>query len=332
MPTQVPQPRRAAVQRGQLGILPQRGSEGTQVRFPNLVIGGAPKCGTTSVFDWLVAHPEVCGSKSKEPFFLMDEEHPLRRKYLNIHDHGLEAYARAFPKCTERQKIVVDGSSLYIYQKTAIDVLAKLPTRPRVLFLVRKPSERIFSLFNYYKNKANLPKDLSFPDFVARISNLSDPRDVLQWASRASPYVLPLKYSQYVDFLAEWRERLDDQRVRVMLFETIRADPRRAMQDLCRCLGIDPSFYDDFQFAARNRTSSIRSYGVQRVANFFAGAVRSGPTKEAIKRLYYGVQSTGQREDRTAADEAAMAQLDDHFRPFNERLGREFGLDLEAWS
>jgi hypothetical protein len=302
------------------------------VRFPNLVIGGAPKCGTTSVFDWLVAHPDVCGSKSKEPFLLMDEEHPLRRKSLNIHDDGLEAYSRAFPKCTERHKVVVEGSSQYIYQKIAVEVLATLPTRPRVLFVVRKPSERIYSLFDYYKNKANLPKDLSFPDFVARIANLSDAKDVLQWASRASPYVLPLNYSQYVDYLTEWRKRLGDERVRVMLFETMRADPRSSMQDICRWVGLDPSFYDAFEFTPRNRTSAVRSHGVQRIANVFARGVTPGPAKEAIKRLYYGIQSTGRREDRTAADEAALAVLDDYFLPFNERLAREFGLDLEVWA
>jgi hypothetical protein len=48
--------------------------------LPNLVIAGAPKCGTSSLFYWLADHPQACGSTVKETFYLMDEEHPLRRK------------------------------------------------------------------------------------------------------------------------------------------------------------------------------------------------------------------------------------------------------------
>jgi hypothetical protein len=303
------------------------------MEYPNLVIGGAPKCGTTSLFNWLVGHPDVCGSKSKEPFFLVDKEHPLLPKCCNVHDHGLEAYARVFPISSGKQEIVLEASTHYMYQKTALDILPSLPTKPRIIFLLRKPSDRIFSSFAYSKAKGNVRNDLSFAQFVRLISDQPDQIAVPDWASRASAYVLPrdVHYSRYIDYLAAWRERLGDERMRVVILETMRVDPKVAVQGLCSWLGIDPSFYDRYDFAVRNRTSQVRSQRVQRIAVSLAWSLRAGPVKEALKSAYTAVQSTGRSEPRTEADGAALADLDEYFRPYNERLAREFGLDLSAW-
>lgn len=36
---------------------------------PNLFIIGAPKCGTTSLYEYLYGHPEIYMSPVKEPFY-----------------------------------------------------------------------------------------------------------------------------------------------------------------------------------------------------------------------------------------------------------------------
>lgn len=301
--------------------------------FPNLVIGGAPKCGTTSLFTWLVDHPDVCGSKSKEPSFLVDEDHPLRDTECNVHDHGLEAYSQVFPGCTDRHKVIVEASTHYLYQSTPLEVLATLPNDPRVVFLVRKPSERVYSSFAYSKNKGNVRPDLTFPEFVKIIRSNSEPVAKPEWAWRVSGYVLPrdILYSRYIDYLSAWRQRLGDDRLRVLVLETLRADPRAAVQELCSWIGIDPGFYNEYDFAPRNRTSLVRSHRIQRIARSVATAVSPGPLKEAFKRVYFAVQSTRRSEPRSEADKAVLAELDEEFRPYNERLAREFGLDLSAW-
>lgn len=301
--------------------------------FPNLVIGGAPKCGTTSLFMWLVDHPDVCGSKAKEPYFLVDKDHPSRRKGLNIHDHGLEAYAQVFPGCTDKHKVLVEASTHYLYQSTPLDVLGTLPNDPRVVFLVRKPSERVYSSFAYSKNKGNVRPDLTFPEFVEIIRNNSEPVAMPEWAWRVSGYVLPrdILYSRYIDYLAAWRQRLPDDRLRVIVLETLRADPKATVQELCNWIGLDPAFYDEYDFAPRNRTLLVRSHRIQRIAQSIATTVNAGPLKEALKRIYFSVQSTGRREPRSEADKAVLAELDEEFRPYNEKLAREFGLDLRSW-
>jgi hypothetical protein len=42
----------------------------SDLKLPNLIIGGVHKAGTTSVFTYLSMHPDVCGSSTKEIGFL----------------------------------------------------------------------------------------------------------------------------------------------------------------------------------------------------------------------------------------------------------------------
>lgn len=74
------------------------------MKLPNLLIAGAPKCGTSSIFTWLIAHPEVCGSQPKETFYLMNSDSPLCNSNLFYDIGRLEKYSQYFDHCSYGQK------------------------------------------------------------------------------------------------------------------------------------------------------------------------------------------------------------------------------------
>lgn len=302
--------------------------------LPNLVIAGAPKCGTTSLFDWLVDHPQVCGSSVKEPFYLMDDEHPLRQLHRNYHDYGLAGYEELFSNCKKHHKIVAEATTHYIYQQTAMDVLSALPTKPKLVFVLRKPSERIFSSFGYTKNnQGRVRPDMTFAEFIDHLK--SEPEDAARdWVWGASHYLLPrdVTHSRYIDYLSQWRDRVGSDRMRILLFETLRADPRPVLEELCLWLGIDSSFYGSYPFPARNRTMALRNRQLHSMVLALASKVPLRRLKAPLKPLYFALRSKREGVRRSAADEAAMAELDEEFRPYNERLAREFDLNLDSWS
>ena len=43
------------------------------MKIPNLFIIGSPKCGTTSLANWLNNHPQIFMSKRKEPEYFCDD-------------------------------------------------------------------------------------------------------------------------------------------------------------------------------------------------------------------------------------------------------------------
>jgi hypothetical protein len=301
--------------------------------LPNLIIAGAPKCGTSSLFSWLADHPQACGSTVKETFYLMDEGHPLRRKESNYQQHGLDGYRAYFKNCSPQHRVIFEATTHYIYQQTAIDVLSALSPMPQIVFVLRKPSERVYSSFQYSKhNLANVRSHLTFSRFIEELRKTPDSALIGEYA-RESAYVLKndVRYSRYIEYLSAWVERFGSERVKVFLFEEMRKDPRVVMQELARRVGIDPGFYDDYKFQTKNETANLKYLSLHRGARKLNGAIPGGNLRNALKTIYLKAQSRKTRNGMTAEDRQSLAELERHFQPFNQRLANELGLNLSAW-
>ena len=297
--------------------------------LPNVVIAGAPKCGTTSLFTWLTAHPEVCGSTLKETRFLFDADARRLRQGANIHDHGLAAYEAYFRHCDPtRTRVVLEATPGYLYQQTAPRVLASLEPRPRVLFILRNPSDRVYSAYHSVRFRAFLDPTTGFRDYLAQVRD-GQPGERVDDA---------VERSQYVDYLRPWLECFPRASVDILLYERLREDPRRFMKDLAERLGIEPGFYEHYGFPHKRLTQEIRRPALHRTLARATGLVVRDPDGKAMRMLrkafggaYASVNVSPKPPSKTAEDRRLLADLDRHFAPYNARLARELDLDLSPW-
>ena len=299
--------------------------------LPNVVIAGAPKCGTSSLFAWLVAHPEVCGSKVKEPCYLLDPDDPLFKVKSNFRDHGLDGYRAYFEGCRGTDpKVVLEATPVYIYQRTAPEVLASFDPLPQIVLVFRKPSERVYSHFTFLRDShARIDDDVRFGDFLELVST-GDER-VPKYGHAKDV----IAHSRYVEYLPTWLERFHPSHLHYFLFEDLRRDPRAFARMVAGRLGIDPSFYDAYTFPRKNRTIRIRNQWVHRVRRG-VGARLSATTRKRLKAAtasaYALVNVDRSPIRRTSEDEQFLAELDREFEPYNERLAEVTDLDLTAWA
>jgi hypothetical protein len=307
------------------------------------VVAGAPKCGTSSLYRWLADHPQACGSKLKETFYLMDEGHPLLRRGSNFHARGLGGYAEFFGDCNGDARVRFEATTHYIYQRTALEVLSQLPTRPRIVFLLRKPSERVYSSFRYSQNNlANVRRGLTFARFL-ELSKSDGGGNDADWeeAAGASAYVLrnDIRFSRYVEYIGRWVERFGRGRVHVLLFEDLKSNPRAFMKEFAARVGVESSFYDSYDFPVKNETFGVRYPSLHRGVRKLNGLVPAAGLKGALKKVYVRAQSGGKANGkangnatgRSPEDARALEELEREFRPFNRRLADELGLNLSAW-
>jgi hypothetical protein len=304
--------------------------------LPNLIIGGAPKCGTSSLFKWLADHPEVCGSSVKETFYLMDKDNPLLNKKSNFHENGLLGYEAKFNNCHKRSKIIFESTTHYMYQNTARYVLSTLMTFPKVIFVLRKPSERIYSSYQYTRNNiANFKKDMSFTEFVYMIKSGATERLSRNSFSPASAFVLKhdIEYSQYINYIRPWVASLGRERVHVFLFEEMRQSPHDFMDRLSRCIGIDAAFYTKYDFTSRNETYQITYKGLHRKARRFARYFPREGVGRALRNIYFHLQDDCRKKVvKSREDCEVLAMLEREFEPFNKCLVEEISLDLSLWN
>jgi len=303
--------------------------------LPNLVVAGAPKCGTSSLYRWLADHPQACGSEPKETFYLMDEGHPLARRGADFRARGLEGYSEFFANCKTDARVRFEATTHYIYQRTALEVLSSLPTRPRIAFLLRKPSERVYSSFRYSQNNlANVRRDLTFARFI-ELSKANGNAADADWdaLAGASAYVLrnDVRYSRYVEYIKLWVERFGRGRVDVLLLEDMKSNPRAFMKKFAERVGIEESFYDSYDFPVKNETFGVKYPSLHRGVRRLNELVPAASLKGALRRVYLRAQSGGASAGRTPEDARALEELEREFRPFNRRLAGELGLNLSAW-
>jgi len=302
--------------------------------LPNVVIVGAPKCGTSSVFAWLADHVEVGSSCVKETFYLMDKGNPLLKPHSNFHEHGLDGYKAYFSDYGANIKVIVEATAHYMYQKTALEVLSSFNSLPHIIIILRKPSERVFSDFRYTQhNLANIDKNLSFFQFVHAIT--SDSAELLRDKFfGVGNDVLPLKaikYSQYIDYIPAWVSRFGMEHVHIFLFENMKKDPRTFMKELSQSIGIEPDVYQNYNFQPENESFSIKNHLLHRYATRVEQMIPQGKFKEFSKRLYLDLQTDTRRVQITPEDRAALLVLDDYFMPFNQQLACDFNIDISTW-
>jgi hypothetical protein len=302
--------------------------------LPNVVIAGVPKAGTSSLFRWLADHPQVCASPIKETFYLLDEGHPLVRPAGHFHRDGLAGYAQFFTHCdASRHRVRLEGTTHYLYQQTALEVLSALEPQPHVIFLLRKPSRRIYSSFQYSQQTlATLSDEISFKDYIDIIRSGGSWFDGDPVMRRYAPiWRNEIRYSRYVEYLREWKARFDPDRLHVLLFEDLAADPRSVVRALCRGVGIEDAFYSDYAFPQQNETYRVKSVGLQRIARKVGAVLPYGGIRAAIRGQYLRFFADRTKRGNTAEENAVMQQLDAEFEPFNRALEEEFDVNLRPW-
>ena len=285
----------------------------TLERYPNFVIAGAPKCGTSSLYFWLAPHPEVCASSVKETFFLADEVSRFN-KDLNFKKDGLKAYSRFFSAC-HRQKIIFEATAPYIYYNTPIEVLPKLDPIPKIGFVLRDPAKRIYSKYSY--NRYKLKYDTgSFDRYVSR-----------EGEGFAGIHV---EEGMYARFIAKYIQTFGMENIFVITLEELLRDKVQGMKKLATWLDIDPEFYDQFNFSKRNETFGVRSSFLHRLGLKLQPLVPYG-IQEALIPVYQKLNGTA-IPSISSVEKDLVDQLSEFYIPFNRELQLLFpDLDLSGW-
>lgn len=214
--------------------------------LPDFLIIGAMKCGTSSLFRYLEAHPNVAVSRPKEVHYFDDNAHRSLNWYRKHFPIRFSKDGRAALRCGE-------ASPYYLFCDTAPDrVKAALPDA-RLIVMLRDPVARAYS--HYHHVNANGHDDRTFAQAVeAEITHIESrgahplhPTHPPEHASRRLQY---LARGIYADQLTRWFDRFDRSRVLVLRSESMFADPRAVYNEALALLELPP--HDEIDFTRRN--------------------------------------------------------------------------------
>jgi hypothetical protein len=285
--------------------------------LPNLVLAGFPKCGTTSVAETLVRHPDVCGSFPH-----------LRTRYFTplLHDPDallppLESYAEHYRRWAG-EHVVMDDTPTWVYGTTRIaSAVRQVLGRPRVLVMLREPVARTASYLAWKKRHGELPQDLRLDDYVRRCEELG-PRAVE--SEELNPYS-GLFGSDYARYLPAWVDEFGDD-LRIGYLDHMAADPLTFFRALATWLEIDADGFSEGAVRIANTAQVVRSAPAERVIRHVGRRVQ--PLARRAPLVYRALRDTARRVNMRSArglgpvDGQVRPHLGEFFRPGLGELAR----------
>ncbi|MBL4807630.1 MAG: hypothetical protein JKY31_10125 [Rhodobacteraceae bacterium] len=291
---------------------------------------GWPKAGTSSLFNWLAAHPDICGSTKKETYHFIDDGYPLYKRHgKSFQDDGMEGFQAYF---NSNAKIWLEGTTHTVFQDIARAYLAKNRSNSQAIAMLREPARRILSSFQATKNNfATLDHSLSFNTYVEHL--LTGRMDELAryFGSRASFYNAQnqLSISDYPDWLTRWQKVLGPDKLHVKIFDDLVKSPREFMVKLSEQLKVDPEIYRSYNFEMFNKTLVIRHQTLHLLAKKLRHLIPAGALKSKLKMSYLRLQNDDKLRDDPAE---GLVRLQTHFAPSVRQLEDMLKIDLSIWA
>jgi len=297
--------------------------------FPTFLVVGAAKAGTTSLYHYLAAHPEIYMSPVKEPFFFSFVD--IRPHFMGPHDQAtnesiicdLDEY-RALFAGMRNEKAAGECSNSYLYFPWTAENIRKHIPNCKIIIVLREPVARAYS---HYLQACMLGhEDQSFEEALQKQAE----RERLNWRWHYQ-YV---KQGLYHEQVKRYLDTFGKERVRIHLFEDFTRNTQKVMQDIYTFLGVEPAFVPPTQ-KVHNRTgvpTNLLLHKLFRHPNpvkklarlIFPQKVRAA-IHDVIKKVIYDY-SKGE-----GISKETRKHLLDVFREDVEKLQSLIGQDLSNW-
>ncbi|MGH8161759.1 MAG: sulfotransferase [Gammaproteobacteria bacterium] len=306
--------------------------EASKQSRPNLFIVGAPKCGTTSMYEYLRQHPRI--------FFPFDADidNYMRIKEPNhfcpelvIHEsdviHDRDAYLALYRDAGDAVWRG-DASTFYLVSEQAPLRILRFSPQARILIMLRPP----FDFMHSYHSELLRYHHEDISDFYEAIEASEDrrlgrrippgcgvPRNLDYFAMcRFAPYV-----ERYYDIFGR-------SAVKIVLLEDLAKSPIQTLRDVFMFLGVEESFTPNLRVHNETPRNGPMEHALQTVYS------RSG-IKHVVQRVFPPAARhrflafIRSHEPGSAAPDPRDAELRRQLIPDVDRLAKLIGRDLDHW-
>jgi len=197
-------------------------------RFPDFIIVGAGKCGTTSLHNYLAQHPQIYMCQKKETFFFINEKTREKHKPWGAVT-TVEDYCSLFQDAPKGSVTGEISTNYYAYPESAQLIYQHIPT-VKIIAILRDPAERAFSSYQMH------------------IRQGIEKRSFEQVISEDNKYV---KRGFYFSEIIPYFKIFNRQSIKILLYDDLCQNPIAFMQDLFKFIEVDDNFIPDMSKKGR---------------------------------------------------------------------------------
>jgi hypothetical protein len=210
--------------------------------YPDFLIIGAQKSGTTTLFYYLIQHPQVLPPLKKEIHYF-DKKYHLGSLWYRAH----------FPlrKKMGADQITGEKSTDYIFHPLGAPRIKNAPVKPKLILLLRDPVKRAISHYNHQvrmgREKRNPEKAFQEEDLLFQNNYASLFRKGYFNREKITHY-LRFSYKQkglYLEQIKRYHMQFSADDLIIEAAENLFQEPASVAKRVYDFLGIDPGFTPD---------------------------------------------------------------------------------------
>jgi hypothetical protein len=299
------------------------------MKQPNFFIIGAPKCGTTALFQYLSEHPNVFACEPKEPHYFATDISGMRT--INTK----EAYFNLYQEAQDKHLAIGDASVFYLYSKEAVGHIKELDPKAKIIVMLRDPVEMVHSLHSqvvYSRDENELDFEKAWDLIPERKRG-----QALGKYTRDPQTLFYDEIAKYGDQLERVYSIFPEEQVRVIFFEDFKKDTAGVYQKTLDFLGLP------FHQANLDPVNQNKKQRLQWLANFTERPpqVLVKPYLQIKKVLGLEGKEFGLKQPlanlnvtevkRETLSEAVQQKMIDNYREDIRKLSRITGRNLDHW-
>lgn len=213
----------------------------TQGHFPNFLVIGAAKSGTSALYRYLQQHPEIYMSPIKEPHFFGYENQPPNTQgpndFVNTAITDIDSYRALFSQVST-EKAIGEASPTYIHLPKAVERIHHYIPNAKLIAILRHPADRAFSAYMHViRDQRETVRN--FRDAL----QLEEERIAQDWG----PIWHYTQVGYYYKHLKRYYDCFEAKQIRVYLYDDFKKDPLAMLRDIFQFLEIDTNFTPDLQ-------------------------------------------------------------------------------------
>ena len=264
--------------------------------LPNFLVIGAPRAGTTYIYQNISSHPEIFLPTPKELHF-------FDRHY----EKGIEYYEDFFKNAAD-YKAIGEATPAYLHTKCVAERIKQNLNNIKFIVCLRNPVDRLYSEFWNVKAKFTENKDISFEEKI-----------------RLKPEFIEEGF--YDEHLERYFSMFPKENFLILFFDEIVKNPANFLKKIYTFLEVDPNFISPLSKEQINAADSKKHLS----KNLYLYYAQRILFKAGLVKLSHNLAAKNKSKIPKMLPETRKWLAEQIYFDHNRNLEKLLNIDLSHW-